>query len=214
MCRLGRLPAPHPPGTLSALNHSSEIVSMAMARQDDSKALAALALQAGPRAGEELPVLAPVVTLGQGPQNGVVLADDSVSKTHARLAYEAGEWRITDLNSTNGTYVDGVRLAPEVPTPLPYGATVRLGGMALHFRAMEAADPEAARASYTPPPAATPLAQRSGGFRLPVWAFLLILILLGALLFFLIGDSTGTAPASAAGLATPPVGAAAPPGAP
>ena len=67
----------------------------------------------------------------------VVVDDDSVSAQHARLEYDMGGWRITDLQSTNGTAVEGVRLAPGVPTPLPYGVTVRLGGVQLQFREVE-----------------------------------------------------------------------------
>jgi predicted component of type VI protein secretion system len=145
---------------------------------DRSGALAALGVQVGPQAGEEVPIRLPVVTVGRGSQSDVVLADDSVSTTHARLEFEQGAWRITDLNSTNGTYVENVRLAPQVPTPLAYGSTVRFGGVKLHFRAVEAADPEAARASYTPPPREAPIRERKGGFRLPVWLLVLLLVLL------------------------------------
>jgi pSer/pThr/pTyr-binding forkhead associated (FHA) protein len=153
---------------------------------DRSGALAALGVQVGPQAGEEVPIHLPVVTIGKGKQSDIVLPDDSISSTHARLEYDQGAWRITDLNSTNGTYVESVRLAPQVPTPLPFGASVRLGGVKLHFRAVETADPEAARAAYTPPPRETTIRERKDGFRLPVWLLLLLLVLvvLAALLVY------------------------------
>ncbi|HZG42625.1 MAG TPA: FHA domain-containing protein, partial [Longimicrobium sp.] len=96
--------------------------------------LASLALMAGPRYGEELPVPTPVVVLGRAAACDVVIDDDSVSAQHARLEFDTGAWRITDLGSTNGTAVEGVKLAPQLPTPLPYGSTVRLGGVQLQFR--------------------------------------------------------------------------------
>ncbi|MFL5541762.1 MAG: FHA domain-containing protein, partial [Longimicrobiaceae bacterium] len=96
--------------------------------------LATFGIAAGPRYGEQIPVPAPVVTVGRGAGCQVVIDDDSVSAQHARLEYDLGGWRITDLGSTNGTAVEGVKLAPDVPTPLPYGATVRFGGVKLHFR--------------------------------------------------------------------------------
>jgi hypothetical protein len=160
-------------------------------RDEPTPALAVFGVQAGPRSGEEIAVRSPVLTVGQGSQNDVVLADDSVSTTHARLEYEAGGWRLTDLASTNGTYLDGTRLAPNVPTPLPYGSQVRFGGMALLFHQVEAADPGAARAKYTPPPAATPIAERTRA-RLPVWALVLILLLVVIALFLLFGPPAGT----------------------
>jgi len=148
-------------------------------------ALAAFALLAGPRRGEELSVRAPVVSIGQGPQNDLVIDDDSVSRTHARLEYILEGWRLTDLESTNGTTVEGVRLAAGVPTPLAYGSSVRFGGVRMVFREVEAADPEAARASYTAPEPAGAVRKRH--FRLPLWLFLLLLVLLAVLILFATG---------------------------
>lgn len=148
-------------------------------------ALAAFALLAGPRRGDEFPVFAPVVSIGQGPQNDLVIDDDSVSKTHARLEYMLEGWRLTDLESTNGTTVEGVRLAPGVPTPLVYGSSVRFGGVRMVFREVEHADPESARASYVPPEAAQPAPARH--FRLPVWLFLLILLVVAVVVLFATG---------------------------
>lgn len=155
-----------------------------------SHALALFGVVAGPRRGDELPVLSPVVTIGQGPQNDIVLDDDSVSRNHARLELELGSWMITDLDSTNGTEVEGVRLAPGVPTPLAYASTVRFGGVRLQFREVEEADLEAARAAFTPADAAGP--DRPRHFRLPVWVLVLILVL-AALAIFLVTGLTGAA---------------------
>jgi pSer/pThr/pTyr-binding forkhead associated (FHA) protein len=140
--------------------------------------LAALALIAGPRYGEELPVAKPVVTVGRAAGSDLLLDDDSVSAAHARLEWDMGSWRITDLGSTNGTAVEGIKLAPNIPTPLPYGATVRVGGVKLQFREVEQANPEQARATYVEPPKPTTLREEKTGFRFPVWLALLLLVLL------------------------------------
>ena len=94
-----------------------------------STALALFGVLAGPRRGEEISIATPVVTIGQGPQNDVVLDDDSVSRLHARLEFELGSWMLTDLESTNGTAVEGTRLAPGVPTPLAYAAVTVLSAI-------------------------------------------------------------------------------------
>jgi predicted component of type VI protein secretion system len=141
-----------------------------------ARRLAVLAIHAGSRIGEELPVISPRVTIGSGNQNDLVIADDSVSTSHALLEYELGGWRLTDLDSTNGSWVEGVKLAPQVPTPLPYGSSVRLGGLRLHFRGVEDADPDAARAAYVPAAPEPTLAERGAGFRLPLWVLLAILL--------------------------------------
>ncbi|HLL46611.1 MAG TPA: FHA domain-containing protein [Longimicrobiaceae bacterium] len=146
---------------------------------DRSGALAAFGIQSGPQAGKEVPVRLPVVRIGRAAGNDVVIPDDSVSVNHALLEFERDAWRITDLESTNGTYVEGVRLAPQVPTPLGYGSSVRFGGIPLHFRAVETADPAAARAQYVAPERAPGIREAgSGGRRIPVWLVLLLLILL------------------------------------
>lgn len=163
--------------------------------EQPARTLATFAVQAGPSFGQELPVTLPVVSIGRGSQNDLVLTDDSVSAAHARLEYEHGGWRLTDLESINGTFVEGIRLAPSVPTPLPYGASVRFGAVRLHFRAVEEADPEAARASYAPPRPPERLATRSGGFRLPVWVFLLVLLVLAAVAAFLVTRNDDPRPA-------------------
>jgi len=182
-------------------------------RGGEGPALAAFGVQVGPNAGEELPIRLPVVTVGRGRQNDLVLADDSVSTNHARLEYADGAWRITDLASANGTFVESVRLAPEVPTPLPYGSSVRFGGARLHFRAIEGADPDAARASYTPPSREPRVREARGGFRIPVYLLVLLLVLLALAALLVFG---GTPPAPPPQPVTPaaPVGAPAAPQAP
>jgi hypothetical protein len=154
--------------------------------------LAVFDMVSGPRAGEEVPVLAPIVSIGQGPHNDLVLADDSVSRNHARLEYLLEGWRLTDLESTNGTTVEGVRLAAGVPTPLDYGSTVRFGGIQLEFRKVVEADLEAARAAFTPAEAADP--SRPRHFRLPLWIFILILLVIALVTFILVGMTDGGAP--------------------
>ena len=140
--------------------------------------LANLALMAGPRYGEELPVPAPTVVLGRAAGCDVVIDDDSVSAQHARLEFDTGAWRITDLGSTNGTAVEGVKLAPQLPTPLPYGSTVRLGGVQLQFREAEAAvDLEAARAEYVAPEKPRTLREERSGPRVPLWLLLVLLVI-------------------------------------
>ncbi len=50
-------------------------------------------------------------TFGRAPDNDVVLSDARVSRHHARLVYQAGRYVLSDLNSHNGTWVGGQRIA-------------------------------------------------------------------------------------------------------
>lgn len=167
---------------------------------DRSGALAAFAVSTGPHAGKEVPILAPVVGIGRSSKNEVVIDDDSVSPAHARVEYMDGAWRITDLKSTNGTYVEGVRLAPDVTTPLPPGSAVRFGGVGFHFHPVDEADPEGASRAYTPQVQETETV-RAGGFRLPLWVLILIVIVLALVAFFIFGweatEPASTGPAAA-----------------
>jgi pSer/pThr/pTyr-binding forkhead associated (FHA) protein len=56
---------------------------------------------------------------------GVMLDDDEVSRYHAIVRVDEGGADITDLGSTNGTWVDGHRLSGRVP--LVDGSVIRVG---------------------------------------------------------------------------------------
>jgi len=55
--------------------------------------------------------LLPVTSIGRAPGNTVVLSDDFVSNEHALLMLRGQQWWVEDLNSRNGTYLNGVQLA-------------------------------------------------------------------------------------------------------
>lgn len=176
---------------------------------DTSGALATFGVQAGPLIGKDVPVRTPVAGIGRGTQNEIVIDDDSVSAAHARLEYDYGAWRLTDLGSTNGTFVESVKLAPQVPTPLPYGASVRFGGVRLHFREMEAANPDAARASYVAPEPEPTLREQRSGFRFPVWALVLLLVLAAIVAALFLWPMLEVGPVDAPTLEAPPTTATA-----
>lgn len=149
-------------------------------------ALAMIAIRKGPGTGDELPVNHPVVTIGKGSRSDVLIDDDSVSTLHARLEHAQTGWRITDLGSANGTFVGTVRLAPEVPAPLPPGSTVRFGGVEALFRPVPGSDPAAAGAAYGAPSEPRVSARGTRGARLPLWVLLLLILLVAAIWFGLV----------------------------
>lgn len=171
-------------------------------------ALAAFGVLAGPLIGKEVPVRSPVAGIGRGPQNDIVIDDDSVSASHARLEFDQGAWRLTDLGSTNGTFVESVKLAPQVPTPIPYGVSVRFGGIRMQFRAVEAADPEAARSTYVPPERQPTLREERRGFRFPVWALVLLLLIAAIVAAVFLWDGFGLIPTETPVREVPPASAA------
>lgn len=57
-----------------------------------------------------------------------------VSRKHALLRFTQGQWMITDLGSTNGTFVNDTAIAPHTPVALHDKTRIRLGTMVLFFR--------------------------------------------------------------------------------
>lgn len=51
----------------------------------------------------------------------------SISRQHAEIVRTEAGWHLVDLNSANGTQVDGQRLKPGQPHPLRHGSLVTLG---------------------------------------------------------------------------------------
>jgi hypothetical protein len=54
-------------------------------------------------------------------------ADRGVSRFHAQIHIEDNILFITDMNSTNGTYVEGVKISPHTSTPVHKGNKIVLG---------------------------------------------------------------------------------------
>jgi pSer/pThr/pTyr-binding forkhead associated (FHA) protein len=103
--------------------------------------LASFLFRTGDLKGRRLPIKVPVVNIGRGDYNDVVIADPSVSTMHAKLQRREAIWILTDLGSTNGTFVEGERLTGEVP--LSPGTTIRFGDVAALFEPLdETAAPE------------------------------------------------------------------------
>jgi hypothetical protein len=57
------------------------------------------------------------VSIGREPTNDVMLPDHCVSRHHAVLWAEDGHWRIRDVGSTNGTFIDGARVTGSSTVP-------------------------------------------------------------------------------------------------
>lgn len=66
------------------------------------------------------------LSIGRDPSNDVVLANPRVSRFHATIENRAGAFLMFDLNSTNGTYVNGVRV--DNPVMVDQGAVIQVSG--------------------------------------------------------------------------------------
>ncbi|MHC4520914.1 MAG: FHA domain-containing protein, partial [Planctomycetota bacterium] len=72
--------------------------------------------------------------IGRGPENDVVLSDQTVSRHHAQLDQIDGALHITDLGSLNGTQVNSQTLEPRVPHPVKDGDSISIGCFTLTLR--------------------------------------------------------------------------------
>ncbi len=71
------------------------------------------------------------LVLGRDPnESDAQVNDNSISRRHAKLQYDLGVLKVRDLGSTNGTWVNGVRLGPESAT-LRVGQSFNLGKVSL-----------------------------------------------------------------------------------
>ncbi len=61
--------------------------------------------------------------------------DGGVSRRHARLFFQNGQWFVEDFQSTNFTHVNNQRVQPGTPMPVPSGAELRFGRVKVMFYA-------------------------------------------------------------------------------
>ncbi len=106
-------------------------------------------------------------TVSVSPSQSIVIGRDAacqarvthelVSRRHLEVSFAGGQWTARDLGTLNGTYLDGLRLAANVPARLQSGTTVLLGDPATGARVRvlavggpEAPHPHAALGSRLP----------------------------------------------------------------
>jgi len=67
------------------------------------------------------------LTIGRDPESDIAIGYERASRHHAQIAFDGQHYFIIDLNSTNGTYLGGTRLNPNVPTQWFPGVSARIG---------------------------------------------------------------------------------------
>ena len=72
------------------------------------------------------------VTFGRAETSTVPLDDSYISDHHAKVFYSDGEWCITDLGSTNGTFLNQVKVTS--PTPIAAGDQLGIGKTTVQVR--------------------------------------------------------------------------------
>jgi S-DNA-T family DNA segregation ATPase FtsK/SpoIIIE len=156
----------------------------------------------GVHKGQKFEIRSPLTHIGRGAHNDIVLDDESVSDSHAKLQKREGGWYVADVGSTNGTYVAGKRvLGDQALTGSP---DVRFGGVKMIFRPVsDVAEAEgkgtkmiagittkqaqAMRAAASEPvgtaPEPVPVPAKGG---IPAWVWIVAAVVVLAALFFIL----------------------------
>jgi pSer/pThr/pTyr-binding forkhead associated (FHA) protein len=76
----------------------------------------------------------PEIAIGRLPGNDIVLDTTTLSRYHVKISHSGDQVRITDLESINGTYIDGVRLAANQTYLLKGGEEIQIGDIRMIFQ--------------------------------------------------------------------------------
>lgn len=91
---------------------------------------ARLVFMEGPKAGQELLLQTFEITLGRSKKADIFLDDDKLSRLHSKLTRVGTGYRLIDLSSRNGTYVNGIRILEH---PLKTLDEIQIGASKIKF---------------------------------------------------------------------------------
>jgi pSer/pThr/pTyr-binding forkhead associated (FHA) protein len=120
--------APAPPVAAPTLAPKPAVARPAAGSLDARR----LVITSGAKEGLEIDLPDEQLTIGRSQDSGLVIRDDYTSTHHARLLRWPEGWVVQDLDSTNGTYLDGTRVI--VPTQVPLNTPVKIGTTSFELR--------------------------------------------------------------------------------
>jgi len=126
-------PAPFTPEPAFATPPATPVVSSpAVIPGGASTSASRLVITGGAKEGLEILLQGEQLTIGRASESGLVIRDDYTSTHHARLLLWDEGWVIQDLDSTNGTFLNGKRVT--VPTQIPLNTPVKIGTTSFELR--------------------------------------------------------------------------------
>jgi pSer/pThr/pTyr-binding forkhead associated (FHA) protein len=97
----------------------------------DAKATKLLVTE-GAKTGFEIALSGRQLTIGRAGDSDLIVDDEYASTHHAKIVFINGEWLVQDLDSTNGTFLDGQRVG--TPLVVPMNTQVRVGQTTFELR--------------------------------------------------------------------------------
>ncbi|MCH7610981.1 MAG: FHA domain-containing protein [Chloroflexi bacterium] len=113
-----------------------------------------LRIKEGSQAGATFPLSEEPVIIGREQGVAILLDDEESSRRHAQISWEVGQFIITDMGSTNGTFVNGTKIA--APHMLRPDDEIMVGKTTLVFQVTETPVTFAVEAPATEAPATEP----------------------------------------------------------
>jgi hypothetical protein len=111
---------------------STPVSNPANAKPSEQKATK-IVVTAGEKIGTEIALSGRQLSIGRASDSDLIVDDEYTSTHHAKLVFINGEWLIQDLDSTNGTLLDGKKVA--TTTVVPLNTQVRVGQTSFELRA-------------------------------------------------------------------------------
>jgi hypothetical protein len=111
---------------------STPSVAADTSKQAEQKATK-LVVTEGDKAGVEIALSGRQLTIGRAGDSDLIVDDEYASTHHAKLVFINGDWLIQDLDSTNGTFLDGQKVG--TPMTVSMNTQVRVGQTTFELRA-------------------------------------------------------------------------------
>jgi hypothetical protein len=100
--------------------------------KQESAVASRLVITGGAKEGLQIDLPEEFLSIGRSSDSGLVIRDDYTSTNHARLLRTERGWIVEDLDSTNGTLLDGSRVV--TPTQVPLNTPITIGTTTFELR--------------------------------------------------------------------------------
>ena len=120
------------PATANAAPVAASPAAATPPRSAPNELATRLVITGGAKEGLEIPLPDEFLTIGRSSDSGLMIRDDYTSTNHARLIRSERGWILEDLDSTNGTVLDGSRVT--LPTIVPNNIPITIGTTTFELR--------------------------------------------------------------------------------